>query len=288
MVTAFSPGHITCFFAPSGPSEGNALSRGSVGAGIRTSLGATVEICERSGSGHRIVMDGVSASASVTEKLLERMAPGRGFEVFIENQLPCSEGFGMSAAGAIAAALCLSEIVGTSEQQAYEQAHLAEINGGGGLGDVSAISCLEHQPVRIRPGIPPYGEVIGTGVEFRSLSFVVLGPKMHTGQTLGNPEVFSKISEYGKIGLNEYLEDPSEDALFGISNRFSSVCGLESDEVKNAIHRLNENGFRSAMCMLGNSIFTDAPPEEARSILGVDKVYSASSTNGCPSIIRKE
>ncbi|MCQ2079180.1 MAG: pantothenate kinase [archaeon] len=286
MAKAFSPGHITCFFGPAG-SSGDPLSRGSIGAGIRTALGATVEVVERSGTSHRIMMDGVEVPASVTEALLSRMAPGRVFDVTIENQLPCSEGFGMSAAGATAAALCLADILGMSRQEAFEHAHLAEIIGGGGLGDVSAISCPRHQPVRVRPGIPPYGEVVGTDVCFDALSLVVLGPKMHTGHVLGDSVMFSRITLSGREVVEEYIGAPSEDALFSLSNRFSSECGLESCDVSDAMEKLGRHGFRAAMCMLGNSIFTEAPPDLVKDVLGVEKVYATSSTDECARLIRK-
>jgi hypothetical protein len=43
---------------------------------------------------------------------------------------------------------------------------------------------------------------------------------------------------------------------------------LETGYVKMARRQLAANGYRSGMCMLGNSVFTDASVEEARSILG--------------------
>lgn len=283
MVRAFCPGHITCFFSPAGDVCGDLLARGSVGAGIRTSLGAFVEVTERSDERVCIVIDGSSSDAPVTRHVLSDMAPDRGFDVIVEGQLPSGEGFGMSASGAIAVALCLSDILGLSKSKAYEAAHRADILGGGGLGDVVALTCHAHQPVRVKEGFPPLGHVVGTDVRFDRLTLAVLGPKMNTGHILGDPLVCETIRLAGSTAVNEYLRNPSVDRLFEISNRFSAETGLESREVFETIAHLREEGYNAGMCMLGNSIFTDAPPEIVTGRLGHSEgVFSCTSTDEPP------
>ena len=286
MVSAFCPGHITCFFSPAGNAGGDILSRGSLGAGIRASRGTHAEVRESSAT--RFVMDGKETDLPVTRLVLEELAPGCSFEVNIRNELPCGEGFGMSASGAVAVALCVAEIVGASAERAFEAAHIADIRGGGGLGDVSALTCLGHQPVRVREGLPPRGEVIATDVYFPALNLVVLGPKMHTGDTLRDPAVRDRIAAVGKAALSDYLKDPSEFSLYSISNEFSAACGVESREVSSALSKMHEAGYPAAMCMLGNSIFTDAPADVIRDILGDDAgIYVCDSTDQPAEITRK-
>lgn len=288
MSSAFSPGHITCFFAPAGDTSGDMLRRGSLGAGIRISLGAEVEVTERAGKGIHATMDMAEASLPVTESVISRLAPERGFDITIKNGLPCGQGFGMSAAGAIAVAMAVAGITGADRQTALEAAHMAEIEGGGGLGDVSAICCLAHQPVRVKEGIPPYGEVVGTPVSFRRLTLAVLGPKMNTGITLSDPAVFKAISEAGRKAVSDYMQAPSTGSLFSVSNRFSREAGVESGEVTQAIAELRAHGLRAGMCMLGNSIFTEATPEEFIEIIGEGSpVFECASTDSAPGIIRK-
>ena len=246
-----------------------------------------MEVEEISGAVSRIVMDGEAVSAPVTESVLRQMAPGRGFEVRIDNDLPCGEGFGMSAAGAIAVALCLSELTDSTRQCAFEAAHTAEIEGGGGLGDVSALYCLAHQPVRVREGLPPSGMVIGTGVEFPSLTLAVLGPKMHTGSVLSNPVRRAAIAASGASAVDEYLRSPSVDSLYALSNAFSKEAGVECPAVTEALVRIRRAGGRAAMCMLGNSIFTDLPPEEAQDLLEDARIFVCASTDRPAEIIRK-
>lgn len=288
MIRAFCPGHITCFFSPAGGTRGNILERGSVGAGIRTSLGAYVEISERSDSKVEITIDGKASDAPVTRWVLSNMAPGRGLEVTVEGELPNGEGFGMSASGAIATALGISEMLGLSEEDAFEVAHKADIMGGGGLGDVSALTCPVHQPVRIKEGLPPLGRVVGTDVKFDCLTLVVLGPKMHTGNVLSDPVRSTTISRAGVTALSDYVKKPAIDRLFGISNRFSEEIGLESRGVADAIADLRAEGYGAGMCMLGNSIFTDAPKDVVIECLGLSEgIYECASTDMPPHIIHK-
>ncbi|MCQ2070358.1 MAG: pantothenate kinase [archaeon] len=289
MPTAFCPGHITCFFQPAGSVEDDPLSRGSRGAGIRTSLGAYVTLEERSDDKVRFIMDGVDTDASVSRSVLEQMLPGRGFDVTIDNDLPCSEGFGMSAAGAIALALCASEYTGSDMQEVYGYAHRAEIAGGGGLGDVSALTCLVHQPVRVVQGLPPYGKVVGTDISFPRLSLAVLGPKMRTGNILGIPERYAAIVDAGKRAVDSFVGDPSLESLFALSDVFSMEAGVRSDEVESVIRNSKEKGARVGMCMLGNSVFSDAPVDVLEEVIGGDvEVVSCSSTDMGPYLIRKE
>lgn len=288
MVQTFCPGHITCFFSPAGDTVGDILAKGSVGVGIRTSLGTYVELTERTDGRVQIMLDGESSDAPVTSRVLSEMAPGRGFDVVIEGQLPSGEGFGMSAAGAIATALCLSEMLGLPEKTAFEVAHRSDILGGGGLGDVAALTCLAHQPVRVKEGIPPLGLVVGTDVRFKDLTLAVLGPKVNTGKVLGDPEVREAISSAGAVAVAEYMENPSLEHLFGISNRFSAEIGLESPAVAEAIVRLGKEGYGAGMCMLGNSIFTDAPSDIVADCLDLsDGIFSCSSTDECPRLTRR-
>ena len=142
MPSAYCPGHITCIFRPcAGSEETDLLKIGSVGVGIRISLGAEATLEERSDGKTIITVDGEEGDFPVSRAAMARMLPGRGFELTVRNGAPTGQGFGMSAAGAVAAALCAAELKGETMQAAYVSAHIAELIGGGGLGDVSAITC---------------------------------------------------------------------------------------------------------------------------------------------------
>ncbi|MDR3206044.1 MAG: pantothenate kinase [Candidatus Methanoplasma sp.] len=284
MTSAYCPAHITCFFRPVHSSD--VLSKGSEGAGIRLKAGTLVHAEETHGR-TRVFIDGVESEAKITKLALGYAAPGRNFEIHAVNDLPTGQGFGMSAAGAVAAALCAAESEGGTREEAFRAAHAADIVGGGGLGDVSGILCEHHQPTRIKAGLPPIGRAVDSGAEFPVLTVAVLGSKMSTAEVLGNKDICSALEAEGAAALAEYKRGMSVDSLFRTSNAFSKASGVETAEASEAIRRLNAAGIRAAMCMLGNSIFTDAPMDAVKDVLGEVFARETSSTADPAAIIRK-
>jgi len=285
MIKAYCPSHITCFFRP--VESSNILSKGSLGAGIRLESGTAVEINERSGN-TRIFINGEESEANITRSILENMIPGKGFEVNVEIELPLGQGFGMSASGAVATALCAANIMGADRHIAFVNAHIADIEGGGGLGDVAALMKEAHQPVRVKAGIPPEGEVIDTRITFDKLTLAVLGPKLKTSSVLSDRKFYESLVTVGDNSIFDYLNDVSKERLFFLSNQFSYSTGVEQKDISNAIEKLRSTGINAAMCMLGNSIFSEAPEEEIKEILGEDVwTLSARSTDRKADIIRK-
>ena len=288
MPSAYCPGHITCIFRPcAGSEETDLLKIGSVGVGIRITLGAEAVLEERSDGKTIITVDGEEGDFPVSRAAMARMLPGRGFELTVRNGAPTGQGFGMSAAGAVAAALCAAELKGETMQAAYVSAHIAELIGGGGLGDVSAITCPAHVPVRVRPGLPPDGEVRGTDIKLPKLALAVLGPKMNTGKILVNPANYSRIAAAGISCLEAFSADESGENLFRQSNAFSSATGIEAPEVSSAVAELNSAGIPAAMCMLGNSIVAQCGPDELSELLGGVPAIGCSSTGALPHITRR-
>lgn len=276
-VSAFCPGHVSCVFEPMNTLH--VLSTGSRGFGIRLSLGSTSTVEERDDDVVNISIDGSVSAAMITREVANMMAPGRGFDICIENDLPMSQGFGTSASGAIATAIAIADLIGESRTKAFEAAHIAEVQGGGGLGDVSAIVAGRDIPVRTRAGFPPHGTVENAGIRFETLTLGVLGPKMNTYSVLGDGEAVHRVREAGGVAMETFLADPTKETLFEASNRFSMDTCLESPLIRKAIMRLNDAGYGAGMCMLGNSIFTDAPIEKVRSILGRGHVRAFSCTS---------
>ena len=266
MISAFCPGHVSCVFQPM--TSFDAMSAGSRGIGIRLDRGCTATVDPRDDDVVNIFLDGVQSVAHITRMAVERLAPGEGFDIRIVNDLPVSQGFGMSAAGAIAAGLCVAEIAGLPRTDAFKAAHVAEVMGGGGLGDVAAIVAGSDIPVRTVPGIPPFGKVISAGFKMEKLTLGVIGGEMRTESVIGNPEAVKRVRDVAIEAMDAFLADPTCDSLFEASNRFSSESGLESPAIRRLIQRLQDRGYRAGMCMLGNSVFTDAPESELWSIMG--------------------
>lgn len=228
MISAYCPGHITCAFVPEREAP-EPLAVGSRGIGIRIAAGARVGMAEVPGDSVKVIIDGRPSEAPVTRRVLGALLPGRGLEVEVSNDLPVGQGFGMSAAGAVAAALCAAEIAGLDERAAWETAHLAEIGGGGGLGDVSGLYGRFDVPVRTRAGLPPAGEVVDSGISFDTLSVAVIGGPIDTGTMLADADAGLAIRRAGDAVLSRHMGDAG--SLFAASNGFSQAAGIESPAV---------------------------------------------------------
>ena len=266
MRSAFCPGHVSCIFQP--VSSYDAMGTGSRGVGIRLSIGARATVEERGDDEVNIWLDGLKSVAHITRMAAQTLAPGRGFDIRIENAVPVSQGFGMSAAGALATALCVADITGQSRTRAFEAAHLAEVEGGGGLGDVSAIVAGRDVPIRTVAGMPPHGRVVSAGFRFERLTLVVLGQKMETDSVLNDSRRVAAVRAAAADTLDPFIANPTYKGLFEASNRFSSESGLESPAIRRAIEGIRARGYGAGMCMLGNSLFTDAPEEVVWAVLG--------------------
>jgi pantoate kinase len=285
MIRAYCPAHVTCFFQPVRTDD--VRTTGSRGAGIRLGLGAEARVSENRSVATDVTMDGHPAAAPVTRLLAERMAPGRGFDIVIGNMLPPGQGFGMSAAGAVAVALCLAEILGPEAGDPYAAAHAAEVLAGGGLGDVAGIMAETDQPVRLRPGLPPEGETVGTGVRFGELTLAVLGDGIDTGRLLSDPLRCGRIAAIGARAVDSYMASPSAARLFGLSEDFSAAAGLESPRVSAARAALAAEGIASGMCMLGDSLFIDAGADRTAQVLDDAVLFVTGSSSAPAAVIRR-
>lgn len=266
MTSSFCPGHVSCVFQPI--TSFDAMCSGSRGIGIRLNKGATATVEERDDGVVNIFLDGSQSVAHITRMVAESLAPGKGFDIRITNDLPVSQGFGMSAAGAIAAGLCIADMTGQSRTAAFKAAHVAEVMGGGGLGDVAAVVAGSDIPVRTVAGFPPFGRVENADFSIDALTLVVIGGELRTDSVLGDPFMLRKVREAATESMDSFIMDPTYDNLYAVSNAFSSKSGLESPAVRRGMDRLKSKGYRAGMCMLGNSIFTDAPEREVWALFG--------------------
>ncbi len=278
-VTAFCPGHVSCVFHPI--TSLNPLCMGSRGFGIRLSLGSRATVEPREDGTVNIWLDGKESEARVTRMMAGILAPGMGFDIRVDNDLPVSQGFGMSASGALAASLCIADITGQPRSKAFAIAHEAEVKAGGGLGDVPAIVAGKHIPIRDVAGFPPYGRVFNADFEMSELTLAVLGQKIVTDSVLNDPRKVAMVREVSAEIIDEFIEDPVQEAMFDLSNRFSMESELEGPAIRRLRERLETKGYRAGMCMLGNSIFTDAPESVLWSMLGRGHVrtYTCRSTS---------
>ncbi len=251
---AFCPGHITGFFEICRAKD--LLSTGSRGAGLCLSLGATstVSLVDSSTQSIEVSLNGKVSRAEVTKEAVSRVLGRRKNIVSIATtlDLPVSQGFGMSAAGALSASLATCAILREPRRKAFEAAHIAEIVRGGGLGDVSALYA-GGITVRTKPGLPPIGKVIR--IDGRpDLVLCVVGRRMLTKSVLSDPKKQKAINSFGSKRVDELLRKPTVERLMRSSRSFALESGLATNKTLEAMDAASKFGMAS-MSMLGNSVF---------------------------------
>jgi len=259
---AFCPGHITAFFEIC-DNHTEPLRIGSRGAGLCISLGArsTVSVEESSWQEIRIRIDGTETGAPVTRDALAYLLGERHFRVEVDTalDLPMEQGFAMSAAGALSAALALCDALGIDQRKAYEAAHIAEVKNRTGLGDVAGIYAGAME-LRAEPGLPPFGRVERIDAE-AELVLSVLGSPIKTPNVLRDEQKRKAISAAGRRCVDEFSEHKTLEHLFALGMEFVEEAGLVSPEVLKGMMVAESHGI-SSMIMLGNSIFCTGETEE--------------------------
>ena len=255
---AFSPAHITGFFQIF--LDEDEKKAGSRGAGISLSLGsyAFVKHADRIS---------ISKKASVARDAIKRLG---NFEVRIRNELPVSQGFGISGASALSAAMAACYIKGISFQKALELAHVAEVKHKSGLGDVVA-AYHGGMEARIQQGL--YGKIMKWNIE-EKLLLLVAGKSFKTKDVLKNQKKMEKINDAGKECLEEFLKKPSFENFILQSKRFSEESGILNKKMLKILKKLNFIGTAAA-CMIGNSFFAKWDKKMKKEMMKYGRVYEA-------------
>ena len=276
--------HITLLFTIDDSSE-DLVYQGSRGAGICLKDGVEVIAKGDNGSGEIIVRfkDGEYDSRmyqDVLSELMEEIPEIGGFdwELDIIMSLPTSQGFGMSASGAVASSMAIQRAIGIPHEECVRRsflvAHIVERKRSSGLGDTTALSSGGVER-RIAAGSPFSGSLLDNGpgvsqgwsVEIPILISWKEKTGRHTSSYIDNEDWRKKICLAGehameRIGKGEWKEHRWSE-LIEESLRFSSDSGLEKDasrseiieSVKKAIDGSEFSESLSAMlCMLGESV----------------------------------
>lgn len=258
---AFVPGHISCVFRPVRAPD--VMETGSIGYGIRMDLGCRASVSMRDDEDIVITVNGEVSDAPVTRYAIENLNLRRGLDIRLEHDLPMEQGFGTSASGTYAATVCACDLAGLNRISAIKVTHEAECNLGGGLGDLLAIESRYGVPVRVRAGPPVVrGWTEDSGLQLKDISLIVFNEPLSTAPIINDDDMSRKIAQAGDTALRSFYGNPSVDNLFSCANVFSEEIGLESEEVRSGISKLRDKGYRAGMCMLGNSIYTDAPKDK--------------------------
>lgn len=268
-MSVFVPGHITGFFDIE--NHESKLKNGSCGVGFLINSGVRTTISESDNFSYEVNQ----GNGIIIEEVLNIFnLDDIDFKIVQDIQLPVGAGFGTSAASALSLALALNEFLNLnySKELCGQIAHMAEVNLGGGLGDV--IAQTGHGLVlRTMPGAPGIGEIESFNEDVY-VAFKTFG-SIETSQIITNPEHKKVISDVGLKYLEMFKKDPCLDNFLTFSNKFSHETGLVSDEVKNQIEYFNsiDDILGSSMAMLGNTVFAFAYDEKVFENLNIDGLH---------------
>jgi pantoate kinase len=276
---SFAPGHVTGIFAPRTGAR-DPRARGSVGAGLVLELGVHAEARWAADGVDRVSVRGRRPGPfPISEDAARRVKGDRvgTLTVDLVHELPIGQGFGMSAAGALATATAVARAVGADLSKAHETAHLADLFGGGGLGGVAAIlgGGLE---IRERAGVPPWGEV--RRISFpRRLFVAVAGRPLPSPSLLRDPKFLARVESAAAEGLRSLNDHPTPSRFLRESEQFTDRLALAPPALRSAIDELRRTGASVGQAMFGRALF--ASPDGAE---GRVRLIAALTRAGLPSL----
>ncbi len=266
--SVFVPGHITGFFNIE--DHDISLKKGSCGAGFLLSKGVRTTISPAD----RLTIEVNQGDFTVIEEVLSILDIETDFKISQDIQLPIGAGFGTSAASALSLTLALNEFLdlGYPRDLCGQIAHMAEINLGGGLGDV--IAQTGHGLVfRTEAGAPGIGEIKSFEYDVY-IAWKTFG-EINTSSIIQDPHHKEVISASGIKYWEKFKKDPGLKNFLDFSNMFASETKLMSDDVKELVDYFNslDNILGSSMAMLGNTVFAFAYDEDAFKTLNIENLH---------------
>lgn len=272
--SVFVPGHITGFFNIE--NHDVSLKNGSCGAGFLLSRGVKTTISPA----NRLTIDVNKGDETVIEEVLNILEVESEFKITQDIQLPIGAGFGTSAASALSLTLAINEFLdlGYSMDLCGQIAHMAEINLGGGLGDVIA-QTGKGLVLRTKPGAPGIGEI----KSFRQdvfIAYKTFGP-IKNEDIISDSHHREVISQSGLKYLELFEKESTLDNFLSFSNKFAHETNLMTEEVENLINYFNSSSdiLGSSMAMLGNTVFAFAYDEETFKNLNIDDLHICELNN---------
>ncbi|MEC8927330.1 MAG: hypothetical protein VYB17_03635 [Candidatus Thermoplasmatota archaeon] len=274
-------GHVTLIFSIQDDAE-SLLEQGSRGAGISLDRGVIIEATGESGNG-ALTISGDAPGDKLHRLVLEELTTldssfgEYDWTLSHEGELPSSQGFGLSAAGAIACGLAIQRALGVVEDLARSRAihiaHRVERRLSGGLGDVAALHSGGIE-LRLEPGCPQLTDGLGgPGAVlswYAEIPLVVVWrttSSQHTSNYIDDGEwklAIRAAGEHCLFGLREGQWDAKRwPELLSKSAEFAERSGLLEDSGRiDLLHVIGSAlagaGFADGtlvarLCMLGES-----------------------------------
>lgn len=269
-VTVHVGGHVTLLFSIHSSSL---LSRnqGSRGAGLCLEDGveATVIISDKTDKivvtkmDNTPLIDGEIIYHDLLEAFREVFKISQHVGIYVNLELPHSQGFGMSAAGLMAVSFALGELFDVGDEgQLARLAHRIERKHSSGLGDVLGLWAGGVE-LRTIPGSPPSpGRSIGFSADVPALLVWITGEEKHTSDYIDNENWKKSITNAGDKSVTKLMQHDWNRSVWPIlleeADNFSLESGLLNDskrsDLLSLVNQFADEKMSSHLCMLGNSV----------------------------------
>ena len=265
MVKYWVASHITGFFTIH-DNHVDPLYRGSRGAGFSISRGTTTEVEYSDDKKNHFFFDSeevTSDVANVSNHVLNQYLNqvrfkteiDFGITIYHKFDVPLSSGFSASASGALGCSFALNDFFETKldERSLYGFAHTAEIEEGGGLGDILSLYQGGWE-YRIKEGSPFIGQaenILQNGYKIATLTFGDISTK----SIIKNKEWKEKINSVGDRFVECIINEPTINNFAKLSQEFSLGTLLVTPEIIEFIEKYQNSELLIGQIMLGNGIF---------------------------------
>lgn len=265
MTSYWVASHITGFFTIH-DEHPDPLYRGSRGAGFSISRGTTTKVEFSDDNSNHFYFNNNEVSseiANVTNNVLNQfltlMKPRTnndyGISIYHEFDVPLSCGFGASASGALGCSFALNDLldINLEEKTLYGIAHIAELNEGGGLGDILSLYQGGWE-FRLKEGAPFIGQaenIVQNGYRIATVSFGEIATK----SIIKNKEWKEKINVVGNHFVDCIINEPTVSNFGKMSKEFSLGTLLVTPEIVEIYEKFSKEDFLVSQIMLGNGIF---------------------------------
>ncbi len=258
--TAWAPGNISCIFQIC--KGRTSRTSGSRGLGFTIDKGATVSV--REGKSTAIFYNNKKMHFPTVESVIKKLTK-RKINAKISSPLPLGAGFGMSGASALAAAHAINKLLKLRKPRMDLAllAHAAEVEFGTGLGDV----VNQHYGGLLVKLDPSWKfSVVMPKMAYGEVYCISLG-KISTKKILSDESRKKRINRAAERSLKAIEEILKQKGgrldfkeIIAISREFAQESGLlQEKKTRETIQRIEKNGGRASMIMLGNAIFSDTP-----------------------------
>jgi len=268
LAKAFAPGNISCIFVIK--KVKNPAKSGSLGLGFTVDKGVRVTITKIINKKNIILFNNKKIKLPTVDSVVKKLTKEK-FLVKIRSELPIGTGFGISGASALATAYALNKLLNLkkSKKSLAMVAHIAEVENGTGLGDVTN---QFYGGFLIKYESSYKFKVKKLPIKNKKIYYKYFS-KINTKEIISNKKLKNKINNSGIKALKKIkaLNKINIKNIIRISKEFSVNSGLLNNKIINLIKKIEEDNGKASMIMLGNAVFSDKKFKGSKVLIIKDK-----------------